>query len=658
MAMPSVRTLPSSPTNAAAVDALRRLAWLDAAAALLMLGAETGGLEAAEVERRRIRYGRNDVAHGKSARWYQQLAVAFANPFNVLLATLAVVSGITGGRSAVVVIGTMVLLSTVLRFVQEFRSKGAADALRALVRNRAAVRRSGDRASDPGSPAQHREVPIDDLVPGDIVFLSAGDMVPADVRLIATKDLFISQSSLTGESLPVEKSDHAAGPQAPCALTDLATICFMGSTVVSGTATAVVAATGTATSFGAMAQALVGRQVATAFDIGVGKVSWLFIRFIAVMVPLVVLLNGLTKHDWLEAVLFGLAIAVGLTPEMLPMIVTTNLAKGAVTMARKKTIVKRLSAIQNLGAMDVLCTDKTGTLTRDEIVLERYIDATGQPDPWVLSLAYLNSYYQTGLKNLLDVAVLAHGELEAALIADAARDKVDEIPFDFARRRMSVVVEQAQQHQLICKGAVEEVLAACTMVRSAGTPVPLDAAGAGAARAVAAALNQDGFRVVAVAYREFAPGHGAYSAADETALTLAGFISLLDPPKESAAPALAALATHGIQVKILTGDNELVSRKVCSDVGLQADRIVLGSELVGLDDGQLGELADRHVVFARLAPDDKVRIVRALRARGHTVGYLASTTLARCTRPTSEFRWTPRSTSPRSQQRSSCWRRA
>jgi Mg2+-importing ATPase len=603
---------------------LHQLAWLDADGALAALEARRVGLDDVEVERRRQQYGTNEVAHEKPPAWYRQLAHAFANPFNLLLATLAIASGFTGDQEAVIVIGLMVLLSTGLRFVQEFRSNKSAEALRALVRTSTAVERDGDEFPPDTTPAmRRREIPMSELVPGDIVYLSAGDMVPADVRLIAAKDLFVSQSALTGEALPVEKMDRAQQPTTPVALTELPTICFMGTSVVSGTATAIVAATGNRTSVGAMAKGLVGQRTTTAFDVGVQKVSWLFIRFIAVMVPAVFLINGLSKHDWVEAFLFGLAVAVGLTPEMLPMIVTTNLAKGAVTMARHKTIVKRLNSIQNLGAMDVLCTDKTGTLTQDKIVLERHVNVVGEEDDGVLALAYLNSFYQTGLKNLLDVAVLEHGELKAELAIDKAYGKIDEIPFDFTRRRMSVVVDhEGKHHQLICKGASEEVLAVCTRAHDEDRVVEFDGDRRQDAKELVAELNQDGFRTVAVAYRDFDRSHGPYSVADEKELVLAGFIGFLDPPKETAAPALKALALHGITVKILTGDNDLVSRKVCRDVDLHLDHIVLGTDIAGLDDAKLGEIADGGVVFAKLTPDDKVRIVRALRARGHTVGFM------------------------------------
>ncbi len=616
--------------NGAVAERLTEFAYLDADAVLRALGSDRRGLSDDEVDARRAEVGPNEVAHEKPPTWYGELARAFANPFNILLTILAIVSALTGDDEATTVIGFMVVFSTVLRFTQEFRSNKSAQSLRALVRTTTAVERAGD-SFDPAGPAtRRREIPMSELVPGDIVYLSAGDMIPADVRIIAAKDLFVGQAALTGEALPVEKAEHAPKPVASAAVTELPTICLMGTNVVSGTATAVIIATGSNTSFGRMAKGLAGRRAETAFDVGVRKVSWLFIKFIAVMVPIVFVINALTKGSWLEALLFGLAIAVGLTPEMLPMIVTTNLAKGAVTMAKHKTIVKRLNAIQNFGAMDVLCTDKTGTLTQDKVVLERHVNVVGEDSDMVLALAYLNSFYQTGLKNLLDVAVLEHGELKRELAIDRAYGKVDEIPFDFTRRRMSVVVDHEHRgHQLICKGAVEEILAVCTTVRDEAPRVaqqaralPLEAERKDDAKELVAELNEDGFRVVAVAYREFPTSHGPYTVADESELTLVGFIGFLDPPKESAAPALTALAAQGVAVKVLTGDNDLVTRKVCRAVGLDVEHVVLGSELQGLDDAAVGELASKHRVFAKLAPDDKTRIVRVLKARGHTVGFL------------------------------------
>ena len=492
---------------------LSTVAYASRDAALATLASAASGISDEEAARRRDTVGRNEIAHEKPPAWYAQLGRAFLVPFNIVLAVLCTISALTGDREAALLIGIMVALSTGLRFVQEFRSTNAAEALRAMVRTRATVEREGDSFVVGTAPAaRRRELPMDELVPGDVIYLSAGDMIPADVRLLSAKDLFVSQSALTGEAMPVEKYDSATAPDVAPSAPGLPTICLMGTNVLSGIATAVVVTTGNRTIIGGMARELVGQRVTTAFDVGVKRVSWLLIRFMLVMVPVVVLINGLTKGNWTEAILFGLAVAVGLTPEMLPMIVTTNLAKGAVTMARHKTIVKRLNAIQNFGAMDVLCTDKTGTLTQDKVVLERHVNVVGEEDDSVLALAYLNSYYQTGLKNLLDVAVLDHGEIHQELAIDKAYGKVDEIPFDFNRRRMSVVVDHEHtRHQLICKGAVEEMLAVSRFARDEDRTVPLDAGHVEDARELVAEMNEDGFRVVAVAYREFPIRTGAYT---------------------------------------------------------------------------------------------------------------------------------------------------
>ncbi|MDH0288998.1 magnesium-translocating P-type ATPase, partial [Pseudomonas sp. GD04087] len=427
----------------------------------------------------------------------------------------------------------------------------------------------------------------------------------------------------TGESLPVEKFAQLRDARQGNPL-ERDSLCFMGTTVVSGSAQAVVIGTGTRTYFGSLAERVIASDpTPTAFQAGVNRVSWLLIRFMLVMAPVVLLINGFTKGDWLEAALFALSIAVGLTPEMLPMIVTSTLAKGAVVLSRRKVIVKRLDAIQNFGAMDILCTDKTGTLTQDRIVLERHTDAFGQVQDRVLQLAFLNSHYQTGLKNLLDVAVLEHVELRHALKVDSRFRKLDEIPFDFARRRMSVVVsEREDNHLLICKGALEEVLAVCDTVETAEGSEPLTGARLDSIRAVADGLNQEGLRVVAVATRELPPTRDVYGVADESGLCLAGYIAFLDPPKETTAPALRALAQNGVAVKVLTGDNDRVSLKVCRDVGLVVEGVLLGPQLDELDDAVLGELAERTTLFAKLTPSHKERLVRVLRERGHVVGFL------------------------------------
>ena len=623
----------AKPAADAITRALVEVAHLDAEEVLRRLETRRSGLTPVEVEEGRERVGRNEVAHEKPPEWYVQLGHAFVNPFIGVLAALGIVSYFTGDLKAVVVIAVMVTISAVLRFVQEYRSNKSALALQAMVRTNATVQRSDGVSEDAGTPppARRREVPIEELVPGDIVLFSAGDMIPADVRFLSTKDLFVSQSALTGEALPVEKIDVAldAGPGASTngsgalSLPELRNIGFMGTSVVSGTSTAVVAATGDRTYFGSMARGLVGRRPATSFDRGVNKVSWLLIRFMLVMVPVVFLINGLSKGDWLEAFLFGVAVAVGLTPEMLPMIVTANLAKGAVAMSRRKTIVKRLNAIQNFGAMDVLCTDKTGTLTQDKIILERHLNVVGEEDDAVLALAYLNSAHQTGLKNLLDAAILEHAELHEELHVERDYRKVDEIPWDFVRKRMSVVVEKDHtQHLLICKGAIDELLSVCTHIHDEDRVVPIADVARGVVLDLATELNEDGMRVVAVAYREYPLRDGAYTLGDEAELTLAGLIGFLDPPKETAGPAIAALRDHGVRVKILTGDNDIVTRKVCRDVGLDVEEILLGPQLDRLSDAEVSDAAERATIFAKLTPTQKTRIVQALRQRGHTVGFL------------------------------------
>ena len=604
----------------------------DPAALLQSLGSHADGLTETEARTARTRAGPNEVEHEKPLPWWLHLWHCYRNPFNLLLTVLAVISWATHDTKAATVIGAMVVLSTVMRFWQENRSHEAADKLKAMVSSTATVLRR-DRpnpapAATPGAipngaVSRQIELPIRQLVPGDVLVLSAGDMIPADLRLLSAKDLFVGQSAMTGESLPVEKFPVQRDLKATNPL-ELDNILFMGTNVVSGSAMAVVLATGNHTYFGALAQRVSATDRApTSFQTGVNRVSWLLIRFMAVMVPLVLLLNGFTKGDWLQALLFALSIAVGLTPEMLPMIVTSTLARGAVFLSRKKVIVKRLDAIQNFGAMDVLCTDKTGTLTQDRIVLAQHTDAWGQESSQVLEMAYLNSYHQTGLKNLLDVAVLEHAEVHRDLEVATAFQKVDEMPFDFSRRRMSVVVaEHDRRHLLICKGAVEEILSVCTQVRHGDVGEPLTPALLARQQALTGSLNAQGLRVVAVAVKDMPPAKTDYGIADEAALTLVGYVAFLDPPKETTAPALAALASHGVTVKILTGDNEAVTAKVCHDVGLAPGTILLGSDIERLDDAQLAAAAEKTTVFAKLTPAHKERIVRLLKGNGHVVGYM------------------------------------
>jgi Mg2+-importing ATPase len=609
---------------------------------LTRLKTSPDGLSEAEASERRTRIGLNEIAAERPPRWYVQLLLAFHTPFTYLLMTLAAISLGTDDLPATVVISVMVVLSGLLRFWQEYRSCLAAEQLRSLVRTTATVSRPDAQshlpedtltALDSKTPlltARQLEVPICDLVPGDVILLSAGDLVPGDVRLLNAKDLFVSQAALTGESVPVEKSDASPTEigrllDTYCSPLDLPNLCFMGTTVVSGTAKAVVVTTGSRTFLGSLAGHIVGKRAETAFDRGVRGVSWLLIRFMLVMVPIVFLLNGLTKGDWTEAFLFGVAIAVGLTPEMLPMIVTANLARGAVSMSRRKVIVKKLPAIQNLGAMDVLCTDKTGTLTQDKVALIMHLDLEGNECEEVLEYAYLNSYFQTGLKNLLDRAVLEHEDLTETRELTKRFIKSDEVPFDFQRRRMSVVVHEVFKGRdlLICKGAVEELLTICNEARVGGQVIPLTDAVRDEVMRLCTSMNEDGLRVIAVAVKQVSSQpNKQYGVGDENELTLIGFIAFLDPPKESAAPALAALARHGVTVKILTGDNELVARKVCRDVGLVSPRTLLGRHIEAMDDVELEQAAEEITLFAKLNPSQKARIITALKQRGHTVGFL------------------------------------
>ncbi|MEX5627293.1 magnesium-translocating P-type ATPase [Pseudomonas marginalis] len=579
------------------------------------LGSHTEGLNSLEADALRVQYGLNEVEHEQPLPWWVHLWHCYKNPFNLLLTLLAVISWLTEDMKAATVIFSMVVLSTLLRFWQEAKSNKAADALKAMVSNTATVLRRED--------AKRIELPIKQLVPGDLIVLSAGDMIPADCRVLSAKDLFVSQAAMTGESMPVEKfaQQHDTNTRNPL---DLENILFMGTNVVSGAATAVILTTGNSTYFGALAQRVTATDRATtSFQQGVNKVSWLLIRFMFVMAPLVLFINGFTKGDWTEALLFALSIAVGLTPEMLPMIVTSTLAKGAVFLSRKKVIVKRLDAIQNFGAMDVLCTDKTGTLTQDRIFLARHVDVWGEESDDVLEMAYLNSYYQTGLKNLLDVAVLEHVEVHRELKVGTAFQKVDEIPFDFNRRRMSVVVaEQGRPHLLICKGAVEEILSVCNSVRHGEVNEALTDELLARIRQVTAAFNEEGLRVVAVAAQPMAPGCDTYSLADENNLTLIGYVAFLDPPKESTAPALKALKAHGVAVKVLTGDNELVTAKICREVGLEQQGLLMGNDIEDMTDAQLAKAVETTNVFARLTPSHKERIVRLLKANGHVVGFM------------------------------------
>ncbi len=617
--LPSVENLPGVAVPSTLTERCLHAASMETHKLWRTFNSHPEGLNAAEVEKSRAGQGDNQLPSERPAPWWVHLWLCYRNPFNLLLTALGIVSYATEDLFAAGVIALMVGIATLLNFIQEARSTRAADALKAMVSNTATVLRV---INEKGESAW-LELPLDRLVVGDIIKLSAGDMIPADLRIFQARDLFVAQSSLTGESLPVEKVASSRSPQQSNPL-ECDTLCFMGTTVVSGSAQAIVIATGGNTWFGQLAGRVSEQESEpNAFQTGISRVSLLLIRFMMVMTPVVLLINGYTKGDWWEAALFALSVAVGLTPEMLPMIVTSTLARGAVKLSRQKVIVKHLDAIQNFGAMDILCTDKTGTLTQDKIVLEHHTDISGNVSTRVLHHAWLNSHYQTGLKNLLDVAVLEGIDEASARTLSNRWQKVDEIPFDFERRRMSVVVsEQADVHQLICKGALQEILSVSTQVRYHEEIVPLDETMLRRIRRVTDSLNRQGLRVVAVASKILPAREEDYQRIDESDLILEGYIAFLDPPKETTAPALKALKASGITVKILTGDSELVATKVCHEVGLEPGEAVTGSDIETLSDDALAQLAQRTTLFARLTPLHKERIVSLLRREGHVVGFM------------------------------------
>ena len=567
------------------------------------------GLSTVDAARRLVEHGANEMLATRAEGSLGRLWRAVKNPLVLLLAALGTVSAATGDFRAATVIGVMIVVGVGLRFVQESRADAAAAALRSMVHVTTLVTRDGV----PG------RIPVREVVPGDIVTLSAGDMMPADLRLLATKDLFAGQASLTGESLPVEKGSDAPVTDLPPL--EMPTLCFRGTSVQSGTATAIVVATGASTYFGQMVGSLEEQEPPSEFQKGLDGFTWLMIRLIAVMAPLVFVINGLTKHDWKEAFFFALAVAVGLTPEMLPMIFSVCLSRGAVAMSKRKVIVKHLDAIQSVGAIDILCTDKTGTLTMDAIILERHTDVRGVESEHVIRLAYLVSHFQTGLRSVLDDAILAH-EIAKEVVEDAAWTKVDEVPFDFSRRMMSVVVEApAMARRIVTKGAAEETIAQCTAVELDGKIVPLDETNRLLARSVYESLSRDGFRVLAVASRDVTV-QPRYGVPDERELVLAGFLGFLDPPKDSATAAIESLRVNGVRTVVLTGDNELVTQKICSQVGVSADHMLLGPAIEAMDDVALAAAVEMPNVYARLSPGQKQRIIRALQKRGHIVGFL------------------------------------
>ncbi|HSY77506.1 MAG TPA: magnesium-translocating P-type ATPase, partial [Bacteroidia bacterium] len=580
------------------------------------------------------KFGPNEVASEKAPAWYIQFAQAWITPFNGILIVIAVISFITDvgmaatpaerDYSTVLLVMSMVLLSTIIRFWQEYRSNIAAEELKSMVKTTATVLRQLQGK---------KEIDIKELVPGDMIFLTAGDMIPGDCRIIYSKDLFVSQAMLTGEALPVEKKDTPIEDADKKSPLELDNICFMGTNVVSGAAVGIVVTTGGQTLFGSISKNLTGKRPETSFDKGVNSVAWLLVKFMLVMVPLVFVINGITKHNWTEALLFAIAVAVGLTPEMLPMVVTATLAKGAINMSKKKVIVKRLNAIQNIGAMDILCTDKTGTLTLDKIVLERHLNVEGTEDDEVLKWAYLNSFHQTGLRSLLDVAVLEHGEVKKVLEMQGEFKKIDEIPFDSKRRRMSVILQQGDKHLLICKGAVEEMIDICTQAFDPGENmqlhaerdkiIPMDATLKENVLKMSRRMNEEGLRVLIVAIKECDASRPInYAVADESNMILTGFIGFLDPAKPSAKPAIKALQRLGIELKVLTGDNEIVTKKICQDVGIPVTNVLLGSEIELLSDPDLLDRLEHTSIYAKLSPMQKSRVIKVLQSKGHTVGFM------------------------------------
>src|SRR3984957_12113014 len=609
--MPAEKTL----NGQRAADLIRDAATQEIPQVLQRLNTTPNGLKEEEASERLEVFGPNEVGQEKQHGWLGRLWVAVRNPLVILLAVLVIITFATAGDTSDYIGGgvmlAMIVLAVLLRLIQETKADNAAAKLKAMIKVTATVLRDG----------QPKEIPLKELVPGDVVKLSAGDMIPGDVRLISAKDLFVIQATLTGESLPVEKND-ARDSRQNISIIEHANLCFLGTSVESGAAMAVLVATGAQTYFGKMARSLSNQQPDTAFDKGVKRFVWLMITFMAVMSPMVFFINGFTKHSWgKETFLFALAIAVGLTPEMLPMIVSVCLSKGALAMSKKKVIVKKLHSIQNLGAMNVLCTDKTGTLTIDHVILEIHCDVFKNESAEVLQDAYLISHFQTGLKNVLDRAVLKYSELHKELCVDKY-SKVDEIPFDFSRRMMSVAVQGPDgERQLLTKGAPEAVFARCTCFTSDGEIFPMEPILAGNLIEQVNSLSEDGFRVLAVATKKMGQ-QSTFTKADECDLCLTGYLAFLDPPKDTAKTAIAALRHYGVTVKVLTGDNDLVTRKVCSEVGIHAEKIILGNDVEKMSDEQLAEVIDGTDVYARLSPAHKKRVVMALQKKGHVVGFM------------------------------------
>ena len=598
---------------------LRSYAFMAKEVLLMQLSTVKTGLSNEEAEKRQDEFGENVITIDNKDTTLNRLRDAVINPFNIILLLVAVVTYFTDvvvslkpDYLTVSIIVILVFLSSMVAFVQSQRSNLAAEKLYEMITNKIYVWRDGKLI----------EIPIDEIVPGDIVRLSAGDMLPADVRFLTTKDTFVAQAALTGESNPVEKFSDIRNNKDD-ALTDISNIGFMGSNVVSGSATAVVLAIGKDTYFGSMAKSLSGDRAKTSFERGVDSVSGLLVRMMLVMVPVVFLINGFTKNDWSTALLFAVSIAVGLTPEMLPVVMSSTLAKGAVSMSKHNVIVRTLGAIQTFGEMDVLCTDKTGTLTEDKIVLEKYMDVHGEHDDRILRHAYLNSYFQTGLKNLIDIAIINRAVQNGIEGILDSYSRVDEIPFDFSRRRMSVVLSDKNgKRQLITKGAVEEIISISSFVELHGKVLPMDEETRRMALDTYEKYNSDGLRMIAVAQKNEVPDSENFSVEDERNMVLIGFVGFLDPPKESAKSAIDALKEHGVRTVVLTGDSEGVAVKVCGKVGVNTAYVLTGREIEKMDDESLLDAIKTCDLFAKLSPSQKERVVKAFQTAGHTVGYM------------------------------------
>lgn len=578
---------------------------------LLQYKTSPGGLSYFQIKKRQFQYGFNEIESEKRTHWIIRFFKTFANPLIGLLLFIIAVTLLTKDYRTSIVICTMVLISVILKFFQENQAFNSAESLKSMVKTTCTAIRYFKK----------KEVHLKHVVPGDIIELTAGDIIPADLRILESKELFINQSLLTGEALPVEKHAIQASKNKDNVM-NLQNICFMGTNVESGQATCVVIQTGVNTYFGSLSRGIMGQRIESNFDKGVNKFTWLMIGFMAVMVPIVFVVNGLTKNNWFEAFLFGISVAVGLTPEMLPAIVTVNLSKGAVTMAKKKVIVKRLSAIQNFGAMNIICTDKTGTLTLNKIVLIDNINILGKTDKTVLHYAYINSHYQTGFKNLLDSAVINHAKDNSVNNIDKEYIKIDELPFDFKRKRLSVVVEDKKEKILICKGAVEEILNISKFYELEKKEYTLDQKNTLKIKEMSDDYAKKGFRVIAVAHQHIDEKFKHNTRDYEKNLVFSGLMTFLDPPKETTVAAIEKMKEYGVEVKVLTGDNELVTNKICGDVGIKVKGILLGAEIEKMDNQTLQKKVGETTIFAKLSPEDKRRIVTAVKKTNNVVGFL------------------------------------